>query len=143
MWTFVYTRLFSTNEADQSTVHLLCQGIVQTCLSFAVVGALERVGHGTFGGPKEVVRGASLLSFAKSRSSLPLTLSTSRPICTQHVSACYPPSLPLLPVLTLASVKAKRYSRAGIDATVLLRAIILPFRCFLGRAVGYHEGDNI
>ena len=40
------------NDTNQSTVHLLCQDITQTCLSFDVVGALERVGHATFGGRK-------------------------------------------------------------------------------------------
>ena len=38
------------NAADQSAVRLLCQDIVQRCLSLAAVGALEGVGHATFGG---------------------------------------------------------------------------------------------
>ena len=33
---------------DQSTVRLLCQDILQTCLSVAAVDALERVGHAKF-----------------------------------------------------------------------------------------------
>ena len=44
------------NAADQSTVRLLCQDIVQTCLSLAAVGALERVGHAIFGGAKESIQ---------------------------------------------------------------------------------------
>ena len=36
------------NAADESAVRLLCQNIIQTYLSFAVIGALERIGHATF-----------------------------------------------------------------------------------------------
>ena len=44
--------LKGTDGADQSAVHLLYQEIAQTCLSLAVVGALERVRHVTFGSVK-------------------------------------------------------------------------------------------
>ena len=38
------------NAADESAVRLLCQDIIQTYLSLAAVGALERIGHAIFGG---------------------------------------------------------------------------------------------
>ena len=40
------------NAADESTVRLFCQNIIQTCLSLAAAGALERIGHATFGDAK-------------------------------------------------------------------------------------------
>ena len=41
------------NAADESAVRLLCQDVIQTCLSLAAVGALERIaGHATFRGAK-------------------------------------------------------------------------------------------
>ena len=40
------------DAADQSAVSLLCQDIVQTCLFLAATGALDGVGHATFGGAK-------------------------------------------------------------------------------------------
>ena len=40
------------NAADESAVRLLCQDIIQTYLSLAAVGALERIGHAIFGGVK-------------------------------------------------------------------------------------------
>ena len=42
-----------SNAVDQSTVHLLSQGIIQTCLSLTAVGALERVEYAILGGSKE------------------------------------------------------------------------------------------
>ena len=36
------------NAADQSAVHVLCQDVVQMCLSLATVDGLEGVGHATF-----------------------------------------------------------------------------------------------
>ena len=70
----------------------------------------------------EVFRRARLLSYAKPSSSLPFSLSTSRPSALNiFMSACPPPS-PLFPVLAFPSVKTKTYSRAGTDATMQLRA---------------------
>ena len=40
------------NAAVESAVRLLCQDIVQTSLSLAAVGALERIGHATSSGAK-------------------------------------------------------------------------------------------
>ena len=41
------------NAVDESVVRLLLrQDIIETCLSPAAVGALERIGHATFGGAK-------------------------------------------------------------------------------------------
>ena len=53
------------NAADQSTVRLLCRDIVQTCLSLNAVGALERVGHATFGGANKSVQKSELVASAK------------------------------------------------------------------------------
>ena len=55
------------NNVYQSKVHLLCQDIAQTCLSLAVVGALERVGHATFGGPKQSGQRSELVVFCKTQ----------------------------------------------------------------------------
>ena len=85
------------------------------CLFLAAVGALERIGHATFGGAKESVQKSELVVFfslSLSRSYAPNTL----------LSASSPPPSPLFLVLALASVKTKTYSRAGTDATVQLRA---------------------
>ena len=46
------------------------------CLPLAVVGALERAGHATFGGDKKVFRRASVLSSAKPSNVLRLSLSS-------------------------------------------------------------------
>ena len=81
-----------------------------------------------------MVRGASLSSSAKPRYKLPFTLSTSRPYTPKTFLLATPTPLPLLPVLVFASVETKTYSRASIDATVLLRAAVY---------AGYHERDNI
>ena len=51
------------NAADESAVRLLCQNIVQKCLSLAAVGVLKRI-------KKEVFRRASLLSSTTTSSSL-------------------------------------------------------------------------
>ena len=53
------------NAADESPVRLLCQNIIQTCLSLAPVGALERIGHATFGGAKESVQKIELVVFCQ------------------------------------------------------------------------------
>ena len=44
------------NPADESAVRLLYQDIIQTCLFLAAVGAMERVGHATFGSAKKSVQ---------------------------------------------------------------------------------------
>ena len=108
------------NAAYQSTVCLLCQDIVQTCLSLAAVGALECVGHG---GANKEFRRASVLSFAKPSSRLPFSLSTSRPYTPNTLLPASPLPSPLFPVPAFASVKTKTCSRASTDATVLLRAL--------------------
>ena len=51
------------NEAGESAVRLLCQNVIQTCLSLASVGTLERIGHVTFGGAKESIRQSELILF--------------------------------------------------------------------------------
>ena len=109
------------NAADQSTSRLLCQDIVHTCVCLTALGALERVGHTTFGGAKNVFRRASLLSSAKPSSSLSFSLSTSRPYAPNTLLPASPPPSPLFPALALASVKTKKYSRAGVDGRVQLR----------------------
>ena len=108
------------NAADESAFRLLCRDIIQTCLSAAAVGALERIGHVTIGGGKEVFRRASLLSSAEPSSSLPFSLSLSRPYAPNTLLSFSPPPSPLFPVLVFASVKPKTYYRA--DGTVQLRA---------------------
>ena len=40
------------NAADESAARLPCQDIIQKCLPLAAVGALELIGHATFGGAK-------------------------------------------------------------------------------------------
>ena len=51
------------NAAEQSAVHLLCQDIAQTYLSLAAVGALEGVGHATFGVANKSVQKSKLVVF--------------------------------------------------------------------------------
>ena len=51
------------NAADESAVRLLCQDVIQTCLSLAAVGALERMGHATVWGAKESVQKSELVVF--------------------------------------------------------------------------------
>ena len=51
------------DPADESVIRLLCGDIIQTCLSLAAVGALERVGHATFWGAKESVKKSELVVF--------------------------------------------------------------------------------
>ena len=55
------------NAADESAVGLLRQGLIQTRLFLAVVGALERIGHATFGGAKESVQKSKLLVFCETQ----------------------------------------------------------------------------
>ena len=55
------------NAADESAVCLLCQDIIQTCLSLAAVGALERVGHATFEGAKESFQKSELVVFCETQ----------------------------------------------------------------------------
>ena len=40
------------NATDESAVRLLSRDIIQKCWSLTAAGALERVGHATFGGAK-------------------------------------------------------------------------------------------
>ena len=51
------------NAADESAVRLLCQDIIQTCLSLAAVGALERIGHATVRSAKKSVQESELVVF--------------------------------------------------------------------------------
>ena len=101
---------------------MLRQNIIQMCLSLAAVGALERIGHATFGGAKESVQKSELVVSAKPSSSLPFSLGLSRPYAPDTLLSASPPPSPLFPVLAFASVKTKTYSRAGTNATVHLRA---------------------
>ena len=55
------------NAASQSTIRLICQDLVQTCLSLATVGALERVGYATFGGAKKSVHKSELVVFCETQ----------------------------------------------------------------------------
>ena len=56
------------NAADESAVvRLLCQKIIQTCLSLAAVGALERIGPATFGDLKESVQKSELVVFCENQ----------------------------------------------------------------------------
>ena len=55
------------NAADESPVRLLCQNMIQTCLSLAAVGALERIGHATFGGSKESVQKSEPVVFCETQ----------------------------------------------------------------------------
>ena len=67
---FAYTRLLSdfgelkggqrTLKQRMSRLRLLCQDLIQTCLSLAAVGAFERIGHATFGGAKSSVQKSEL-----------------------------------------------------------------------------------
>ena len=58
------------NSADESTVRLLWQNIIQTCLSLAAVGALDVQDTTLLRVQKEVFRRASLLSSTTPTSSL-------------------------------------------------------------------------
>ena len=53
--------------ADESAVRLLCQDVIQTCLSLAAVGALERIGYATFGGAKGSVQKSELVVFCETQ----------------------------------------------------------------------------
>ena len=53
------------NTAEQSTDRLLCQDIVQTCLSFFPVGRLDRVGHATFEGTNHSPQKSEFAVFCK------------------------------------------------------------------------------
>ena len=55
------------NVADESAVRLLCQDVIQTCLSLAEVGALERIGRATFGGAKTKVQKSELVVFCETQ----------------------------------------------------------------------------
>ena len=46
---------------------MLCQDIIQTCLSLTAVGALERVGYVAFGGAKESVQKSELAVFCETQ----------------------------------------------------------------------------
>ena len=56
------------NGADESAVRLLDQDIIQKCLSLAAVGALERMGHATFGGANESVQKSEPVIFCEAQS---------------------------------------------------------------------------
>ena len=89
-------------------------------------------------------RRASLLPSAKPSSSLPFSLSVSRPYAPNTLLSPYPPPSPLFPVLAFASVKTKTYSRAGTDATVQLRtAIYLAFCPSGASSVGAQAATNV
>ena len=55
------------NAADESAVRLLCQKMIQMCLSLGAVNALEHIGHATFGGAKENVQKNELVVFRKTQ----------------------------------------------------------------------------
>ena len=55
------------NAAYESAVRLLCQDIIQTCLSLAAVGALECAGHTIFGVVKESVQKSELVVFCETQ----------------------------------------------------------------------------
>ena len=55
------------DAVDESAVRLLFQDITQTCLSLAAVGALERVGHVTFGCAKGSVQKSELVVFCETQ----------------------------------------------------------------------------
>ena len=125
------------NAANQSTVLLLWQDIIQACVFLAAVGALECEGHPTLGVQKKVFRRASLLSSAKPRSSLPFSLSTSRPCAPNTLLPASLRPSSLFPVLAFASVEIKTYSQVGTNAAVLLTAVMyLAFRPFGISSVG-------
>ena len=52
---------------DESSVRLLCRDIIQMCLSLAAVGALERIGHASFGGAKKRVQKSELVGFCETQ----------------------------------------------------------------------------
>ena len=55
------------NAADESAVRLLCQNIIQTCLSLAAVGALEHVGNAISEGAKESVQKSERTVFCETQ----------------------------------------------------------------------------
>ena len=55
------------NAADESAVGLFCQDIILACVSLAAVGALERIGHATFGDAKESVQKSELVVFCETQ----------------------------------------------------------------------------
>ena len=87
---------------NESAVRLLCQDMIQTGLSLAAVGALERVGHATFGGAKESVQKKSELAvFCETQQKF--ALSTPRPNAPSTLLSATPPPSPLFSVLAFAS----------------------------------------
>ena len=85
------------NAADQSTVRLLGQNIVQTCLTLAAVGALGCVGHATFGRAKQSVQKSELVVFRETQQKFDVFVEHVSAICAQHLHACFPASLTSLP----------------------------------------------
>ena len=55
------------NAANESAVRLLCQDIIQRCLSLAAVGALERKGHATFEDAQDSVQKGELIVFCETQ----------------------------------------------------------------------------
>ena len=99
MRTFAYTRLRSgsgasrggganIDAADDSAVHLLCQDVIETCLSLVAVGALKRIGHATFRGAKESVQKSELVVFCETQQYFAVFVELVSAICTQHFAVC-------------------------------------------------------
>ena len=70
---------------DESAIRLLCRDIVQTCLFLAVVGALERVRHATFGGVNEIgVQKSELVVFCETKQKFAVFVEHVSVICAQR-----------------------------------------------------------
>ena len=96
------------------------------------------------GAQKKMFKRASLLSYAKPSNSLPFLLSMSRPYAPNTLLPASPPSSLFFPLLAFAFVKMKTYSRAGTDATVLLRVGIYLTFCASGASlVGAWTTTNV
>ena len=77
------------NAADESAVRLLCRNIIQTCWFLAAVGALECVGHATFGGAKESVQKSELVVFCETQQQSAVVVGLVSVICAQYFAVCF------------------------------------------------------
>ena len=83
---------------DESAIRLLCQDIVQTCLSLAVVGAVERVGHATFGDVNGIgIQKSELVVFCETKQKFAVFVEHVSVLCAQYLAVRFSSALTSLP----------------------------------------------
>ena len=93
----LYGRAVDINAADESAVRLLCQNLIQTYLSLAAVGALERIGHTTFGDAKDSVHKSEFVVFCETQQEFAIFVEILSAIYAQHFTVCLSSALTSLP----------------------------------------------